>query len=232
MLRQIRLLIFDLDYVVFDCATLKVRLLRRSLIPFAELIPQHVSLPDELDIEESYRESGSHWIRSLQLGLDDAQLKALERQYFLLEASQVEAGGGQIFPGISHLLEAYHRDGVTLALGAESTRDYLMSVSDRHNMDQVFEIAFCTEEYGMGGVDEMLNEIMSHGGANPSETLVLGTRPSYFEAGHNLDILCIGCGWGLQKREALANADFQLHSIDHLQPLIRHADEISAGYSA
>ncbi len=231
-MRQIRLLVFDLDYVVFDCATLKARILRKSLIPFAELIPQHISLPDEIDIEESFRLSGSHWIHSLELGLDESQLRVLEGDYVVQEAHLVESGGGRIFPGIRHQLGAYRDAGVTLALGAESTRDYIMSVSDRHNLDQVFEMAFCTEDYGMGGAEEMLAEIMNHAAVNPSETLVLGTRPPCFDASHNLDILCIGCGWGLQKREALGNADFQLYSVDLLQSLIRQADEISASYSA
>ena len=232
MLRNIRLLVFDLDYVVFDCAALKASALRKTLIPFADLIPQHVGLPDDIDIEEGFLEYGSHWIRSLDLGLDQSQLATLEADYLTQEARLLKAGGGHFFPGILHQLSIYREAGLSLALGAESTRDYLMSVSDRHNMDQVFEIAFCAEEYGMGGADEMLTEIMSHAAVNPSETLILGTRPPYFEAAHSLDLLCVGCGWGLHKREALAHADFQVYSIDHMQSLIQQADDLSAGYSS
>ena len=232
MFRHIRLLVFDLDYVVFDCAALKASTLRKTLIPFADLIPQTVSLPDDVDIEDSFLEYGSRWIRSLELGLDESQLAALEENYVRQESRLLNAGGGHFFAGILHRLSTYRAAGLTLALGAETTRDYLMSVSDRYNMDQFFEIAFCTEEYGMGGADEMLAEIMNHAVVNPSETLVLGTRPPYFEAAHGLDIQCVGCGWGLRKREPLSHADFQLYSIDHMDSLIQQADDLSAGYSS
>ena len=46
MLNHLKLLVWDLDYLVFDCSALKVRALRQSLIALADLIPHSVRLPD------------------------------------------------------------------------------------------------------------------------------------------------------------------------------------------
>ncbi len=230
MLRQIRCLVFDLDYLVFDCAALKERTLRQSLLSFSDQIPQDMKLPDAADIEAGFRELGSHWVRALEIGLDEQQLKELERTYRIQETPLIASGIGGFFHGVRDLIACCVREGLSTVLGAESSRDHLMSVFDRHDMERLFEIAVCSEEYGMGGTDEMLAEIMRHAEVNPSETLILGTRPHYFEAGHNLDIRGIGCGWGLSQSESFAGADYQSLSIEHLIPMIRQADASAASY--
>ena len=46
MWRQIQLLIFDLDYLIFDCAALRAKALRNSLVSFADEIPHDMRIPD------------------------------------------------------------------------------------------------------------------------------------------------------------------------------------------
>lgn len=228
-MRQIRLLVCDLDYMVFDCAALKSRALRQSLIPFADQIPQNIRLPDAVDIEEGFLDHGSRWIRSIDVGLDEPRLEELEREYRAQETRLIEAGAGKLFPGMRDFLFALRREGLSIALGADSSRNYLITVSDRHGMDEIFDIAFCAEEYGAGSIDEMLGEIMSHAEVNPSETLIMATRPAFFDAGRSVDIMSIGCGWGIQRHEALAGANFQSYSLEHVLPLLRQADELLSG---
>ena len=231
MLRQIRLLIFDLDYVILDCAALKIRALRQSLISFSDSLRHDIRLPDLLDIEEAFRNHGSHWIRKLELGLSDDELLDLEGDYLVHESRLLAAGIGKPYLGIAELLAGCKEEGLSLALGADGSRDYLVTVSDRHSLDRTFERAFCTEDFGVGSVDEMLAEVMSHEEVNPSETLLLATRPRYFEAGVGLGVLTLGCGWGIEEHSALEQADFQSLTIDHALPVIRQADEVSAGGS-
>ena len=228
MLRRIRLLVFDLDYLVFDCAALRERSLRQSLIPFAEQIPQDMRLPDAVDIEEGYRVLGSRWVHSLDLGLGTESLQTLEESFRVHERRLVEGGGGHVFPGMREILAAARQERLTISLGAESSREYLMSVCDRHNLDEFFDMAFCAEEFGSGSTDEMLEEIMNHAEVHPSETLILGTRPSCFDAGRNLDVQSVGCGWGIRSRETLGCADFQALAVGQLYPLIQQADALSA----
>ncbi len=228
MLRRIRLLVFDLDYLVFDCAALRERSLRKSLIPFAEQIPQDLRLPDAKDIEEGYQALGSRWVHYLDLGLGQEQLLVLEEAFRVHEANSVEGGGGHVFPGIREFIAVARKERLTIALGAESSREYLMSVCDRHNLDELFDMAFCAEEYGSGSTDEMLEEIMNHAEVHPSETLLLGTRPFCFETGRNLDVQSVGCGWGILRHEGLESADYQAFAIDQLYPLIKQADALSA----
>lgn len=228
MLRHIRLLVFDLDYLIFDCSLLKVRALRQTLISFADAIPQSICLPDAVDVEGGFRRRGFRWTQFLEIGLDEEQLGQLQHGFGIHEDRLIEAGVGQLYPGVADFLARCKQEGMALALGAEARRDYLLAVSDRHQLEGLFEISLCTEEYGAGGADEMLEEIMQHVEVNPSETLALGTRPPFFQAARNLDILTIGCGWGIRQLDGLQDADLQAPTLAQLYPAIHQADEIAA----
>lgn len=231
MLQHIRLLVMDLDYVAFDCSLLKAQALRQSLISMADAIPQNVRLPDAVDAEDGYREHGPRWIQHLEIGLNEEGLEDLQRVYALNESRLVQAGSGSAYPGIAEFAAACRESGIALALGAEASRDYLLSVSDRSPFDSLFEITLCTEEFGVGRAEEMVGEIMHHAEVNPSETIVLGTRPQYFQAAHNLDVLTIGCGWGLRRHTGLAEADLQSITMQQLIPALQKADELASRYS-
>jgi len=230
MLHHIKLLVFDLDYLIFDCSSLKVRALRQSLISFADTIPQSVRLPDELDAEEGYRAHGFRWPQFLEIGLGEERLWQLEQAYSIHEERFLEAGVGQLYPGVEQFLLGCRRADIQVALGAEASREYLLAVSDQHRLDNVFGIALCTEEFGVGSADEMLEEIMHHAEVHPSETVVLGTRPAFFQSAHNLDLLTIGCGWGIHKHDGLAEADLQSLTLKSLPSAIVEADRLSAQY--
>lgn len=231
MLRHIRLLVFDLDYLVFDCAALKEQALRQSLISLADAISQSVRLPDGMDAEEGFRDHGFRWTRYLEIGLDEEQLGHLQQAYGLHENRLIEPGIGRIHPGIEEFLMNCRQSGTAVALGADASRDYLVSVIDRHQLDSLFQIALCTEEFGAGDVGEMLGEVMTLAEVNPSETLVLGTRPHFFQTARDLDILSLGCGWGIHGHQALAGADLQSLTLAQLHPAMRKADDLASQYS-
>ncbi len=224
MLRQIRLIVCDLDYLVFDCSALKARALRDSLIPFADAIPHDMRLPDEVDAEEGFRDHGFHWTRFLELGLDEETLEQLHTAYRVHEERLAGAGIGRLYPGIEEFLGTCRKRGALAAIGAEAGREYLLAVSDRHGLDNLFDLASCSEEFGMGSADEMIEEIMRRSEVNPSETLALGTRPGFFRAARNNDVVTIGCGWGLRGAEALAEADLQALSLETALMTIEEAD--------
>ena len=224
MLRHIRLLILDLDYVVFDCAPLRVQALRQSMISLADSIPQNVRLPGPADVEEGYREHGRRWIHHLDIGLDEEKLVDLQQTYAIQENRLIEAGRGRLMPGIQEFIAHCRQRNLATALGADAERNYLTAVSDHHDLDELFQLALCTEEFGQGGADEMLEEIMRQAEVNPSETLALGTRPDYLQAAHALDIMTIGCGWGIHQHDALAEADLQSLSLAQLFPTVEKAD--------
>jgi len=227
VLQHIRLLIFDLDYLVFDCTHLKVQALRQGLISLADAIPQDVRLPDAADAEEGFRDYGCRWTQHLEIGLGEESLEHLQQAYRLNEIRLVEAGAGGIFPGLEDLILTFRNREVAAALGAEASRDYLVSVADRHQLDRLFQISLCSEEFGAGSVDEMLEELMRYAEVNPSETLVLGTRPQFFQAAHDLDILTVGCGWGISRRQGLEEADLRSLTLTQLDSVIQKADDLA-----
>jgi phosphoglycolate phosphatase-like HAD superfamily hydrolase len=229
VLRQIKLLVFDLDYLLFDCGALKIKALRESLLQFAELIPQDARLPDDIDVEEGYQKYGFRWTRYLELGFGDEELAELENRYRVQERQLATAGIGGLYPGIPESLQRLRAMQLELALGVEATREYLLAVSDRHGLDRLFHTAFCTEEFGMGGADEMLEEIMCRAEVNPSETIALGTRPDFFLAARNLDIRTIGCGWGLRDTQVLNAADLQSAISFSVTAAVEEADRMAGG---
>jgi phosphoglycolate phosphatase-like HAD superfamily hydrolase len=231
VLQHIRLLIFDLDYLVFDCAPLKVQALRQSLISLADAIPQNVRLPDAEDAEEGFRDRGFRWTRHLEIGLGEDNLEHLRHVYDLNERRLIEAGAGKVFAGIHEFIAKCRGMDISAVLGAEASRDYLVSVAERHQLEALFDLSLCTEEFGAGGADEMIEEIMHHAEVNPSETVVLGTRPQFFQAAHNLDVLTIGCGWGIRQHQSLAEADLVSLTLSQLYSVIQKADDLASQYS-
>jgi phosphoglycolate phosphatase-like HAD superfamily hydrolase len=228
LLEKIRLLILDLDYLVIDCAALRSKTLRKCLLRFADQIPTDARLPDSIDIEDSYLEGGFEWLSALQLGLNEESALDLNSDYAEQEARLLEAGGCILFPGVKDLMAGCIEAGVAIALGADAGRSHLMSVIDSLSLDRYFKTSLCTEEFGSGSVDEMLEELLSHSEVNPSEAIMLATRNAYFDAARSLSLPSIGCGWGLQQKRDFSAANYQSPSLAHLLPLIRQADAIAS----
>lgn len=230
MLGHIRLLVLDLDYLVFDCAILKGQALRQSLIEFADAIPQSARLPDVMDAEEGFCDHGRHWIQFLEIGLNEEQRAELRKVYDFNERQLIQAGVGCLYPSLERELGVFLSENISLALGADASRDYLMAVGDRHDLYRFFDIVMCTEEFGAGGAVEMLDGIMLQAGVNPSEMLVLGTRNTLLEAARSLGMKTIGCGWGLHRHKGLVEADLQVLTPADLFPAIVKANEIVSDY--
>jgi phosphoglycolate phosphatase-like HAD superfamily hydrolase len=102
-----------------------------------------------------------------------------------------------------------------------------MAILERFQLDTLFQVAACTEEFGMGDADEMMLEILRQAEIHPSETLMLGTRPRTFQAARATDILSIGCRWGIKHPETTAEADLQCRIIPELNAIIRQADALA-----
>jgi phosphoglycolate phosphatase-like HAD superfamily hydrolase len=228
VLSQIRLLILDLDYLVYDCGALKAMALRNSLVSLADAIPQDVRLPDAVDAEEGFREHGVRWPVMLDLGLDEESTARIYPSYLSHQERLVSAGAGSLYPGLTDLLSNLNRQGIAIAIGAEAERDYLMAVSDRHELDRFFEMAYCTEEFGMGRAEEMFEEIMTRAEVNRSETLVLGTRPDFFQSARVLGLSTLGCGWGLQRPESIREADLHVKNLAQAYAALEQADGLAA----
>jgi phosphoglycolate phosphatase-like HAD superfamily hydrolase len=226
VLRHIRLLILDLDYLVFDCAQLKTQAIGQSLISLADLVPHHGALPGIEDAEAGYREHGSSWVKHLEIGLDQQGIDDLDHAFELHERRLVGSGAGGVYPGVKDFLLNCVEADVSLALGAYAKRDYMLEVLERHQLDYLFQIAMCADEFGMGDADEMMLEIMRQLEVNPSETLMMGTRPHAFQAAKSVNVLTIGCGWGILQHGALAEADLRSRTVSELDSAIRKADSL------
>jgi len=215
--------VFDLDYLVFDSSNIKAVALRKSLVSLADQIPLAARLPDSTDILDGFLENGLHWLERLEIGIGDPT--ELHRTYAVQEARLLEGGAGRIYPGILETLQRLRQEGVQLSLGAETSREYLLRVSDLHQLDRQFDSAFCTEEFGLGSSEEMIQELMQHHEVQPSETIVLGTRPAYFESARYLDVRSIACTWGISDQRILPGADYRAQTVSALWQLWQEVDE-------
>jgi phosphoglycolate phosphatase-like HAD superfamily hydrolase len=193
----------------------------------ADFVSPDVSLPEIADAESGYRNHGCRWVKHLEIGLDQPCLDDLDRAYALHESRLAESGAGSLFPGMEAFLRGCIKEDVSLALGVDAKRHYLMAILERYQLDSLFQVTVCTEEFGMGDADEMMLEIMCQVEVHPSETLMLGTRPRTFQAARAADIVTIGCGWGIQNLDAIAEADLQCRIIPELNAIIRKADTLA-----
>ena len=100
MYQRIRLLVFDLDYLVFDCSPIKTQALRQRLISLAEAIPHNASLPDESNVQESFINQGISWIDRLELGLDQDAMSTLQKACSIHENRLIESGAGALYAGL------------------------------------------------------------------------------------------------------------------------------------
>ena len=197
------------------------------MISLADLVPHHGVLPGIADVEAGYREHGSRWVKHLDIGLDQQCIDDLVHTYALHESRLVGSDVGRLYPGVEDFLQSCVEADVSLVLGADAKRDYLLEVLERYQLDRLFQIAVCTEEFGIGDTGEMVLEIMRQLEVNPSETLMMGTRPHTFQAAKAVDVLTIGCGWGILQQAALAEADLRSSSISGLDSVIRKADALA-----
>jgi phosphoglycolate phosphatase-like HAD superfamily hydrolase len=227
VLKYIRLLILDLDYVVFDCAHLKAHALKQCIAALDETYSLKFSLPDKVNVEKEFRDHGFRWTRYLGNELDEERQKHLEQAYGIHEISMINSGVGRVHAGIKEFAVKCRQSNLAVALGAEARRDYMLAVIDRHELDTLFQFALCTEEFGSGDAAEMLEEIMHQAEVNPSETLALGTRPHFFQSAKNVDIRTIGCGWGIGNHDNLADADMQALKLGQLFSAIQKADDLA-----
>jgi len=228
VLQHIRLLVLDLDYVVFDCASVKAHALKQCIAALDDSVSFGIDLPKGVNVEDAFRNHGFRWIQSLEIGLDEEGQKQLQKAYAMIEARIIDSGAGRVHSGIEEFVVQCRQSNLAVSLGADARRDYMLAVIDRHELDRVFQFALCTEEFGAGDAAEMLEEIMRQAEVNPSETLALGTRPNFFRAAKSLDVRTIGCGWGIRNREVLTTADFLSPTLEELFPAIQKADALAA----
>lgn len=226
MLQHIRLLILDLDYLVFDCANLKANALKQCIAASDIVLSLNVPLPDSVTVEEGFRDHGFRWTRHLEIGLNEEELMNLEQAYGIHEIRMINSGVGGIYTGIEEFIVKCRQANLAVALGADARRDYMLAIVDRHELDSLFQFALCTDEFGSGDAVEMMEEIMHQAEVNPSETLVLGTRPHLFGSANSVDAGTIGCGWGISNHDGLADADMQSLTLDQLFSAIQKADAL------
>ncbi len=232
MLQHIRLLILDLDYLVFDCSYLKAHALKQCAVALDDTISLDVGLLNRVNAEEEFRDHGFRWIRHLEVGLNDESQNQLEQTYGILETRMINSGVGRIYSGIEEFIVQCRQSNLAVSLGADAQRDYMLAVIDQYELDSLFQFALCAEEFGAGNIAEMLEEIMHQAEVNPSETLTFGTRPHYFRSAKSVDIRTIGCGWGIGNHDHLAGADMQSLTLAELFPAINRADALGFQHSS
>jgi len=228
VLQHIRLLIFDLDYLIFDCAHVKAHALKQCIAASEDSISLDLHLLDRVKVEEEFRDHGFRWTQYLEIGLHEEGQKHLEHAYGILETRMIHSGAGGIYSGIEEFIMKCRQSSLSIALGADARRDYMLAVIDRHELDCLFQFALCTEEFGAGDVAEMLEEIMIQAEVHPSETLALGTRPHFFRSANRVDVRTIGCGWGIGNHDGLTEADMQSINLEQLFPAIQKADALAS----
>jgi len=59
-------------------------------------------------------------------------------------------------------------------------------------------MVYCTEEYGAGGPDEMIEDMMARAKSIPAKLSCSGLFRPCSTPPAALDVITVGCGWGLR----------------------------------
>jgi phosphoglycolate phosphatase-like HAD superfamily hydrolase len=141
------------------------------------------------------------------------------------QARVLAAGGmGSVYPGVPEMLQFCHRIGLSLALGAECNRDFLLAVCDCHGFDSVFDLMACTQDYGSGGLFELLEDLTERFETHTSECVYLGTRAVCLEAATALGVTSLGCRWGLRGAFEVGRADRQADRPEEITAVLQEID--------
>jgi FMN phosphatase YigB (HAD superfamily) len=74
----------------------------------------------------------------------------------------------------------------------------LLAVSDRRRLDAWFDLVACAEDYGSGGIAELLLDVTERLDTHPSECVYLGSRILSVDAAMEGGIAAVGCSWGVR----------------------------------
>jgi phosphoglycolate phosphatase-like HAD superfamily hydrolase len=217
----IALLIIDPEDVLFNGRPLRIRAL-------AEALEEQVS-SGKLEIPADARLNYSYLATRIEECIDSApfllqkedRLRRLLLSVDSIHSHLIETETLETYPGVGEILQEAQGLGRELALYSHCSRDALLEIVERLQMESLFHFNSCTQDAGRHTTGGALPDILENLQFFPEECLLLSNNHLILNQARAMRICSAACGWGNPSGEAMALANFVADSPESLREVLR-----------
>ncbi|WP_199880749.1 HAD family hydrolase [Bacillus massiliglaciei] len=215
-------IIFDLDGTIFDCKELTNLTFPRTL----EVLKERYSEELEMKIFPSYE----HFLGMVTddifaILLPNADSEVIEEAEAILVDIEAEyiPKAGKLFPHVEDTLKALKNEGYPLYIASNGSKEYVHRVIEEFSLESYF-----VDLYSAGGQEtrtkvELVAKLLD---AYPAKKgVMVGDRHSDIEAGKFNQLITIGCRYGFGDEKEIQDADYTVHHIQEILPIIKKQSE-------
>lgn len=211
MLKDVNVVIFDIDGTLLDSVQFNVENMNRTLTHFGytyRVSEERVKAYLGCTAEDYYRGV-----------LDECCIEQWEeiRSYNRAHMPEVMAEFGRGFSGVLDTFSKLYKEGYKLVLYSNCSREYLEAALDVIGIRAYVDYAECVKDNGIEK-PELINKIM---GLYPGcQAVVVGDRIHDLEAARENQLPCVAALYGFGKAE-MVEADYKIEHIDELENLLK-----------
>ncbi len=225
----IALLIVDPEDILFSGRPLRIRALAEAL--------EHSRASGNREIPAEGRLDYSYLAERIEQSIDaspalfrkEERLRQLLQDVEAAHCRRIETEALEAYAPIDTFFREMQNAGRELALYSHCSRDALLALVERLQLESLFRFLACTADAGRHTTGGALPDILEHLQFFPEECLLLSNNRLILSQARAMNILCAACGWGNPAREAAERADFIAGSPDALREWVQKAD-LTEGY--
>lgn len=213
MLKDVDLLIFDIDGTLLDSVLFNMENMNRTLahLGYSYRVSQEV-------VRHYLGCTAEDYYKGV---LDESCQEAWEeiRAFNRANMAVAMAKYGRGFEGVQETFKALHKEGYTLVLYSNCSRPYLEAALEVIGIRDFVDYAECVKDNGLEK-PKLLKKIINR--YPNKKAAVIGDRIHDVEAAHFNHLPCIGAIYGFGKDE-MANAEYKIEHINELRSLLRES---------
>lgn len=211
MLKDVDLLIFDIDGTLLDSVLFNMENMNRTLAHFG------YSYRVSEEIVRSYLGcTAEDYYKGV---LDEKCWKVWEeiRDFNRANMAEVMAKYGRSFEGVLETFKTLYEEGYTLVLYSNCSRPYLESALDVIGIREFVDYAECVKDNGLEKTKLLKKIVERYSG---KKAAVVGDRIHDMEAAHFNNLPCIAAMYGFGKDE-MVDAKYKIEHINELTVLLK-----------
>ncbi|HEU4965159.1 MAG TPA: HAD hydrolase-like protein [Bacilli bacterium] len=133
------------------------------------------------------------------------------------ELSLMEAGKGELYPGVREALAALHNQNIRLYTCSNGEQRYVETVIRTQHLTPLFTKLYSAGAYKTEEKAELVARILQDQNLSPDTVVMVGDRKSDILAGNRNRVLTIGCDFGFASADELRDASIKIDQFDQLQ---------------
>ncbi|GAB2723146.1 HAD family hydrolase [Paenibacillus thermoaerophilus] len=216
-------MIFDLDGTLFRTESILLRAYRRVFDTLrAEGLYAGDVPPEERILSSLGMLLEQIWYRVMPEAGEAARRRA-DELLLLYEKEELEAGRGELYPGVAETLRELRARGVRLFIASNGLEAYVKDVPRVFGIAGLFEAMYSAGEYRTSSKVDLVRLLLER--HDVRRAWMVGDRSSDVEAGKRNGLVVAGCLYaGFGRQEELDGADFLVGSFPELLERLERLD--------